>query len=45
MLSTLIEPDLVHYADSGRFGARDAKGERVLLGRPGPTLDCCVGEE
>jgi uncharacterized cupin superfamily protein len=30
MLSTLIAPDLVHYADSGKYGARDAKGERCF---------------
>jgi uncharacterized cupin superfamily protein len=45
MLSTLIRPDLVHYADSGKFGARDAKGERVLLSRPGPLLDYWDGED
>ena len=45
MLSTLIEPDLVHYADSGKFGARDAKGERVLLARPGPMLEYWDGED
>ena len=44
MLSTLIAPDLVHYADSGKFGARSAKGERVMLSRPGPTLDYWDGE-
>jgi len=37
MLSTLIAPDLVHYPDSGKFGARNVKGERVLLSRPGPA--------
>ncbi|MDQ6811235.1 MAG: cupin domain-containing protein [Actinomycetota bacterium] len=45
MLSTLIAPDLVHYPDSGKFGARDVKGERVLLARPGPTLDYWDGEQ
>lgn len=45
MLSTLIAPDIVHYADSGKFGARDAKGERVLLSRPGPMLDYWDGED
>jgi uncharacterized cupin superfamily protein len=45
MLSTLIAPDLVHYADSGKFGARNVKGERVLLSRPGPTLDYWDGED
>jgi len=45
MLSTLIAPDLVHYADSGKFGARSARGERVMLGRPGPDLDYWDGED
>jgi len=45
MLSTLIAPDLVHYADSGKFGARSAKGEHVMLSRPGPTLDYWDGED
>jgi uncharacterized cupin superfamily protein len=45
MLSTLIRPDLIHYPDSGKFGARDVKGERVLLSRPGPMLDYWDGED
>jgi len=45
MLSTLIKPDVVEYLDSGKVGARDAKGERVLLSRPGPMLDYWDGEE
>jgi uncharacterized cupin superfamily protein len=45
MLSTLIAPDLVHYPDSGKFGARNAKGERVFLNRPGPMLDYWDGED
>ena len=45
MLSTLVAPDLVHYSDSGKFGARGAKGERVLLSRPGPILDYWDGED
>jgi uncharacterized cupin superfamily protein len=45
MLSTLIAPDLVRYADSGKFSARSAKGERVLLSRPGPMLDYWDGED
>ena len=44
MLSTMIRPDLVRYEDSGKFGARDAQGERIFLGRPGPTLDYWEGE-
>lgn len=45
MLSTMIQPEIVEYIDSGKLGARDAKGERILLARPGPTLDYWDGEE
>jgi uncharacterized cupin superfamily protein len=45
MLSTLIAPDIVEYLDSGKVGARDAAGERILFSRPGPTLDYWDGED
>jgi uncharacterized cupin superfamily protein len=45
MLSTMIAPDVVEYPDSGKLGARDAKGERLMLGRPGPMLDYWDGED
>jgi uncharacterized cupin superfamily protein len=45
MLSSLIFPEVVEYLDSGKIGARDAKGERLLLSRPGPMLDYWDGEE
>jgi uncharacterized cupin superfamily protein len=45
MLSTMIAPEVVHYPDSGKIGARDAKGERILLARPGETLDYWDGED
>jgi uncharacterized cupin superfamily protein len=44
MISTLISPEIVEYPDSGKIGARDAAGERILLSRPGPTLDYWDGE-
>ena len=44
MLSTLIAPDVVHYPDSSKYGARDVSGKRVLLTRPGPMLDYWDGE-
>jgi hypothetical protein len=37
-------PELVEYRDSGKVGARDAKGERIFLSRPGPSLDYWDGE-
>ncbi len=45
MLSTLITPDIVEYLDSGKIGARSVAGERILLSRPGPTLDYWDGED
>jgi uncharacterized cupin superfamily protein len=45
MLSTLIQPDIVEYLDSGKVGARSVDGERILLGRPGPILDYWDGED
>jgi uncharacterized cupin superfamily protein len=44
ILSTLLLPELVEYLDSGKIGARDARGERLLLSRPGPQLDYWDGE-
>ena len=45
MLSTLLAPEVVAYPDSGKLGVRDAKGDRILLARPGPTLDYWEGED
>jgi uncharacterized cupin superfamily protein len=45
MLSTLIRPDVVEYADSGKVGARSIDGERILMSRPGPLLDYWDGED
>jgi len=45
MLSTLLMPEVVEYADSEKLGVRNAKGERVLMARPGPTLDYWDGED
>ena len=45
MLSTKVAPDFVQQPDSGKFGARNVKGEQVLLARPGPMLDYWDGED
>ena len=45
MLSTLLEPDIVEYLDSGKVGARSVRGERIMLSRPGPELDYWEGED
>jgi len=44
ILSTMIAPELVEYPDSGKLGARDAKGRRLLMIRPGEQLDYWDGE-
>jgi uncharacterized cupin superfamily protein len=45
MLSTLIEPDVIHYPDSGKWSGKNAHGERVFFGRPGPPVDYWDGED
>lgn len=45
MLSSMVRPDLVHYADSDKWGARNLKGERVLMSRSRPLLDYWDGED
>ncbi|HSJ95280.1 MAG TPA: cupin domain-containing protein [Gaiellaceae bacterium] len=45
LLSTKLAPDVVAYPDSGKVGVRDATGDRILLARPGPTLDYWEGED
>jgi uncharacterized cupin superfamily protein len=45
MLSSMILPEIVEYPDSGKVGARDATGERLLMSRPGPRLDYWDGED
>ena len=44
MLSTKLWPEIVEYPDSSKVGTRDAKGERLFISRPGPTLDYWDGE-
>ena len=37
ILSSMNMPELVEYPDSGKVGARNAKGERLLMIRPGDS--------
>jgi hypothetical protein len=39
MLSTLIEPEIVEYLDTGKV-LLNAKGEKLMRVRPGPEVDC-----
>ncbi len=45
MMSSMVEPDVVEYLDSGKIGARALDGRRIMLGRPGPMLDYWDGED
>ena len=45
MLSTMIEPDVIHYPDSDKWSGKNAQGERVFFGRPGPPVDYWDGED
>jgi uncharacterized cupin superfamily protein len=45
MFSTQLMPEIVEYLDTGKVGVRSATGERVMLSRPGPTLDYWEGED
>jgi uncharacterized cupin superfamily protein len=45
MLSTQLMPEIVEYLDTGKVGARSADGERIMLSKPGPTLDYWEGED
>ena len=45
MLSTMIAPEVVEQVDSSKIGARSAKGEQILLTRPGRLLDYWDGED
>ena len=44
MLSTLLAPEIVEYLDTGKVGTRDARGNRLMLARPGPTAEYWEGE-
>jgi uncharacterized cupin superfamily protein len=45
MLSSMIEPDIVEYLDTGKVAARSVAGERIMLARPGPDVGYWDGED
>jgi uncharacterized cupin superfamily protein len=45
MLSSMINPDVIEYLDTGRILANDAKGEPVMFSRPGPRVEYWEGED
>jgi uncharacterized cupin superfamily protein len=44
MLSTVIQPDVVEYLDTGRILAHGATGEPIMFAQPGPQADYWEGE-
>jgi uncharacterized cupin superfamily protein len=44
MLSTLVAPDVVEYADSGKVSVVDAKGKRLFREFRGPDAEYWEGE-
>jgi uncharacterized cupin superfamily protein len=44
MLSSMIDPDVIEYLDTGKILAKDAAGEDVMFARPGPTAEYWEGE-
>ena len=45
MLSTKIMPEVLEYPDSGKIGANNANGERIMMTRPEARLEYWDGEE
>jgi uncharacterized cupin superfamily protein len=45
MLSTLLAPDVVEYADSNKIGVVDARGERLFRAFRGPDAEYWEGED
>lgn len=45
MLSTRIMPEILEYPDSGKVGANDARGKRIVMTRPGGRLEYWDGED
>jgi uncharacterized cupin superfamily protein len=45
MLSTMINPDVIEYLDTGKILANDTAGEDIVFARPGPTAEYWEGED
>jgi uncharacterized cupin superfamily protein len=45
MLSTMINPDIIEYLDTGKILANDTAGEDIVFARPGPTAEYWEGED
>jgi uncharacterized cupin superfamily protein len=45
MLSSMIEPDIIEYLDTGKVLADSVGGEPVMFARPGPRVEYWEGED
>jgi uncharacterized cupin superfamily protein len=45
MLSSMVGPEIVEYLDTGKVSASNARGEPIMLARPGPTAEYWEGED
>ena len=45
MLSSMIEPEILEYPDTGKVIAESIRGERIIRARPGPEMEYWEGED
>jgi uncharacterized cupin superfamily protein len=45
MLSSMVAPDIVEYADTGKLFATNHNGEPIMFSKRGPTSDYWEGED
>jgi uncharacterized cupin superfamily protein len=45
MLSSMIQPEIIEYLDTGKVLADGAAGETIMFSRPGPRVEYWEGEE
>src|SRR5436305_3457820 len=45
MLSSMTQPDIIEYLDTGKVLADGAAGETIMFSRPGPRVEYWEGEE
>ena len=45
LLSSMVEPDIVEYLDTGKVYAQSVRGERIMMAKPGPDEPYWEGED
>jgi uncharacterized cupin superfamily protein len=45
MLSSMINPDVIEYLDTGKVFALNASGDPIMFSRPGPRVEYWEGED